>query len=103
MNSFKQFEIKVEYKSFIGDKIKISKIINKEITVHDFKIEESKVKSFYERGANQCLYLQIAINAEMFIVFTSSRGLLDAIQQIPKAGFPFTTTIIQQNDRFMFS
>lgn len=103
MHSFSQFGIKVVSKCFVGDKIKISKIIGREITVHDFKIEDSKVQSFLDRGANQCLHLQISINGEMYIVFTSSSGLLEAIQQIPKDGFPFTTTIVKDNDRFIFT
>jgi len=103
MHSFSQFGIKVVTKSFTGDKIKISKIINREIVVHDFKIEDSKVQSFLERGANQCLHLQISINNDMYIVFTSASGLLEAIQQIPSDGFPFTTTIVKDNDRFIFT
>jgi hypothetical protein len=103
MNSFSQFGINVVSKCFVGDKIKISKIIGKQIVVHDFKIEDSKVQSFADRGANQCLHLQISINNDMFIVFTSAGGLLEAIQQIPTDGFPFSTTIVKDNDRFIFT
>ena len=65
--------------------------------------EESKVKEFKEKGSGKCLHLQIEINSEKRIVFTSSSGLLDAIEQIPEEGFPFTTTVIRDNDRFMFT
>ena len=61
MNSFKDFNIKTEEKVFTGDKIKISKILNKPITVHDFKISNSK---YPEKGNGECLHLQISVDNE---------------------------------------
>jgi hypothetical protein len=101
MNSFSQFNIKTTTKGFEGDKIKIAKILNREIIIHDFKIDDSKC--FKDRGTGKCLQLQISINNEKHIVFTSSSGLIDAIHQVPKDSFPFTTTIIEENDRFIFT
>jgi hypothetical protein len=101
MNSFSQFNIKTSAKGFEGDKIKISKILNKEIVVHHFKIEDSKV--FKDRGSCKCLHLQISVNGEKHIVFTSSGGLIDAIIQVPETGFPFTTTIVEDGDRYIFT
>ncbi|MGA2824317.1 MAG: hypothetical protein ABSE72_12425 [Bacteroidales bacterium] len=103
MNNFNQFGITVTAKSFVGDKIKILKILGKEIVVHDHKIEESKVQAFRERGADKCLHLQISINDVKHILFTSSGPLIEMIQQIPATGFPFTTTIIEDNDRYIFT
>lgn len=40
MNSFSQFNIKAPEKGFEGDKIKMSKVLNREIVIHDFKIWE---------------------------------------------------------------
>ncbi len=101
MNKFSQFNIKIASKGFEGDKIKISKILNKEIEVYYYKIEDSKV--FRERGTGKCLQLQISFNNEKHVIFTSSSGLIEAIQQIPEKGFPFTTTIIKETDRFKFT
>ena len=101
MNSFSQFNIKTSVKGFEGDKIKMSKILNREIVVHHFKIEDSKV--FKERGSGKCLHLQISFNKEKHIVFTSSSGLIETIQQVPENGFPFSTTIIEENDRYIFT
>lgn len=101
MNKFSQFNIKTSTKGFEGDKIKISKILNREIVVHDFKIEDSKV--FKQAGSGKCLHLQISISGQKHIVFTSSSGLIDAINQIPESGFPFITTIIEENDRYIFT
>jgi hypothetical protein len=103
MNRFSQFNIKPAAKGFEGDKVKMAKILNREITVHAFKIEESKVTAFKEKGSNKCLHLQISFNDEMHIVFTSSVGLIETIQQVLINKFPFTTTIIEENDRYLFT
>jgi len=101
MNRFSQFNIKVTTKGFEGDKIKMSKILNKEIIVYQYEIKDSKV--FKERGTCKCLCLQISINGEKHIVFTSSSGLIDAILQVPEKEFPFTTVIVVENERFKFT
>ncbi len=101
MNSFSQFNIAATSKNFEGDKIKMSKILNREIVVHAFKIEDSKV--FKDRGSGKCLHLQISFNNEKHIVFTGSSGLIEVIEQIPANGFPFTTVIKQENDRYLFT
>jgi hypothetical protein len=101
MKSFSQFNIKVESQAFEGDKIKMSKILNREIAVHHFKIEDSKV--FKERGSGKCMHLQISINDDKHVVFTGASGLIDAIIQVPADCFPFTTTIIKENERFKFT
>jgi len=101
MKNFSQFNIQQTAKGFEGDKIKMSKILNREIVVHHFKIEDSKL--FKEKGSGKCLHLQISFNNEKHIIFTSSSGLIEVIQKIPVNGFPFTTTIIEENDRFLFS
>ena len=101
MKSFSQFNIKSASKGFEGDKIKISKILDKEIVVHAFKIEDSKI--FKDRGSGKCLHLQISLKDEKHIVFTSSNGLIDSILQVPEDEFPFSTVIIEANDRFQFT
>jgi len=101
MNSFKEFNIKVTARGFEGDKVRIQKILDREIVVHQYKIEDSKV--FKDRGTGKCLHMQIEFNNEKHIVFTGSSGLIEVIQQIPEGGFPFTTTIKRENDRFKFT
>ena len=101
MKKFSQFNIEIKSKGFEGDKIKMSKILNKEIIVYDFKIEDSKV--FADRGSGKCLHLQISFNDVKHIIFTSSCGLINAITQLSSEDFPFSTTIIEENDRFKFS
>jgi Tat protein secretion system quality control protein TatD with DNase activity len=103
MNRFSQFNIKAPERGFEGDKIKISRILNREIVVHHFKIADSKVKEFKEKGSGKCLHLQISFNNEMHVVFTSGTALIEVIQQIPEDKFPFTTTIVEENDRYKFT
>lgn len=99
MNQFKDFGIKPQSKSFEGDKIKIDRILNKKISVHDFKIEQSK----YEKGTGKCLYMQIEVDGQKRVLFTGSASLMDMIQQVDKTNFPFETTIIKENERFQFT
>jgi hypothetical protein len=101
MNNFNQFNIKITTKNFEGNKIKMAKILNREIVVYDFRLDDSKC--FKDKGTGKCLQLQISINSEKHVVFTSSSGLIEAIHQVPESGFPFTTTIIEENDRFKFT
>jgi hypothetical protein len=103
MNRFSQFNIKEPVRGFEGSKIKMSRILNKEIVVHDFKIEDSKVQAFKDKGSGKCLNLQISFDNEMHVIFTSGIGLIETIQQVPKVSFPFTTIIIEENDKFKFT
>lgn len=96
MKDFKDFGIKTSLQSFTGDKIKMERILNREISVYDFRIEDSKFKG-------KCLYLQIAIADIKYVVFTGSGALIEMIQQVPKIEFPFKTTILKENERFEFT
>lgn len=98
MNAFKDFNIKPQLNTFVGDKIKIDRIINIPITVIDFKIEESTVKQGTKR-----LTLQIEKNQTKHIIFTGSKILQQQIQQVQKDKFPFVTTIIKDNEYFEFT
>lgn len=99
MNSFAQFNIKPDISNFQGEKIKVSKILNKKIVVLDYKIETSK----FEKGDGKRLVLQIQFDAEKRVVFSGSVYLKQMIQQVPRDQFPFTTTIIEENESLQFS
>lgn len=97
MKKFSDLGIKTDLQETLaGDKIKMHKILNRAITVHNFRIEPSKF-------TGQCLYMQIEIDGEKRVVFTGSTGLLQAIQKIQKTDFPFETTIEKDNDRYEFT
>lgn len=99
MNAFKDFGIKPEIKTFIGDKIPAKKILNVAITVLDFKIEDSK-----QKPGTKCLTLQIQKGDEKRVVFTGSNILIDQITRVPRDKLlPFTTTIVNTNDFYEFT
>lgn len=98
MNAFKDFQITTSQKAFTGDKIKIDRILNREIVVTDFKVEDSK---FEKKG--KCLTLQIELNNSKHVIFTGSIGLIQQIEQVPKDKFPFRATIVKENEMFQFT
>lgn len=97
--AFKELNITTKTENLTGEKIKISKVLNRLITVHAFRLAASK----FDKGNGKCLYLQIQMGGEMRVVFTGSSTLIDQIQQVPSDKFPFTTTIIEENERFQFT
>lgn len=98
MINFKDLGIKPKITTFVGDKIKIDRILNTEIIIHGFKIEDSKKKP-----GTKLLTLQIERNQTKNIIFTGSNVLIDMISQVPKEKFPIITTIIKDNERLEFT
>ncbi len=95
-NKFSQFGIQPTIDTLVGDKIKINKILNREILVTDFRIKASK----YEGDR---LDLEFTIGESKHIIFTGSKTLLETIRLIPKKDFPFLTTIVEEDERYKFS
>ncbi len=96
MKSFKEFDIKPQIKGFVGDKIKIERLLNRQITIHAYSVVPSKFKG-------ECLNLQIEVDREKRVVFTASRPLIDMIKQVPESEFPFLTTIVKETEWYEFS
>lgn len=98
MNKFKDFNIKPQLNSFTGDKINIDGILNTEIEVLQFKIEESKKKQ-----GTKFLTLQIDKHGTKHVVFTGSTVLMNMIQQVPEDKFPFNTIIVKESGHLEFT
>lgn len=98
MTAFKDLGIKPELSTFTGDKIKIDKILNAEISVLGFKIEDSKVKP-----GTKLLILQIEKHKTKHVIFSGSTILMQMIQKVPKESFPFTTIIIKESEHLEFT
>jgi hypothetical protein len=96
MKSFKDFAITRTTTAFTGDKIKISKIINREIIVLGYKIEASKFEG-------KRLDLQIELNGTKQVTWSGSKSLMDDIVKVPEDGFPFKTTIVRENEWYEFT
>lgn len=98
--SFKDLGIKSNLHTLTGDKIKIERILNKEIIVKRFRIDPSK---YPEKGNGKCLSIELQMNGLDYVVFTGSSVLMDMIRQVPPESFPFTTQIVKVNDHFEFT
>lgn len=101
IKKFKDFGIVSASKAYEGTKVEVDSILNSEITVYEFKITDSKF--IKENTSGKCLHLQLGIGAAKHVLFTGSANLMEMIQQIPKEGFPFTTKIIKENKRLIFT
>lgn len=100
MTNFSELGIEPTITSFEGDKIKLEKVLDKPVVVHAYKIEPSK---FQDKGNGNRLVLQLTVNDEKRILFTSSVTLMNMIEQVKESHFPFTSTIIKDNGRIKFS
>lgn len=100
VRDFKDFGIKVKSDNFIGDKIKMLKILNQDIVVHGFKILPSK---FENSNSKDVMHLQVEYKEDMHILFTGSKILSGMIKQVPEDGFPFKTRIIKEGESFVFN
>ena len=97
---FSDFGIKAEHKSFVGDKVKIHKILNTEIKVHAYHIKPSK---YPKNGNDNCLWIQISIGETKFVIFSVAKVLIETIQKVNESDFPFLTKIVSNNDRYEFT
>lgn len=99
MKRFSEFDIKTG-DSFTGDKIKIDKILNREITVVKYKMETSK---FPKNKSGKCLHLQIELSGTKLVVFSGSDFLMNQLSQVEETNFPFIATIVKNNEHFEFT
>jgi len=100
MKKFSDFGIKPTFNYFVGDKIKITKVLNQEIIIHQFKLKDSK---FENSNSEKCLNIQIELKGEKYVLFTGSKILAETIQQVPEEDFPFETTITKEGESFQFN
>lgn len=79
-----------------GDKIRIDKVLNRELVLLAYKITDSKYKQETEQG--RCMTLQIELGGERRVIFTASQVLMDQVER-HKDRLPFLA-VIQKVDRF---
>lgn len=82
-----------------GSKIKLEEILNREIVVTGFKIDESKYR---KSNSSECLKLQFELDKERHVLFTGSTILCEQIQKY-KDEIPFITTIKKIDKYYSFS
>jgi hypothetical protein len=98
MKKFSELNIKPDHQFLTGEKIKITKILNKPIIVHSFLVNNSK----FDNKPGECLTLQIEVDGEKRILFSGSKVLISMINQVNKEDFPFQTTIVKEGETFEF-
>ena len=97
---FSDLGIKTDHKRFVGEKIKLVKVLNSEIVVHAYEIRPSR---YPEKGSDKCLWLQISFEGKKRVAFSIAKILMETIQKIPESSFPFSTTIINENEIYEFT
>lgn len=100
MRKFSELGIVNNCQPFTGEKIKMAKILNKEIVIHNFRIEDSK---YPKNKSGKCLYLQIELDQVKYVVFTGSDVLINTIKEVQPDQLPFSSTIIQEGECYLFS
>ena len=98
MNNFKDFKITPEISTFTGDKIKIDRVLNRQIQVLAYKVTKSK----YE-DSGDLLTLQIKNSGQKHVIFTTAKILIQLLEKILKDKFPFNTTIVRENEYYEFT
>ncbi len=100
IKKFSDLGIKVENKKFVGEKIRLAKVLNTEIIVHDYEIKPSK---YPDRGSDKCLWLQISVDGKKYVAFSIAKILMETLLKTSKDSFPFTTKIVNTNDSYEFT
>ncbi len=80
-----------------GDKKFMNDLLNREITVTDFRITNSK-----KRNGTDCLQIQFLLDGAACVVFTGSSVLIDQIQSA-RDNIPFCATIVKIDKYYSFS
>lgn len=98
MKRFSELGIDKE-RSFVGTKLSVDDILNTEIAVEDYRIEDSTKKP-----GTKYLQLQIKIDQKQHVVFTGSGVLMNQIEKASELqGIPFLATIIKVNKHYEFN
>lgn len=82
-----------------GSKMKIEEVLNREIAVIGFKINESK---YNRSNSPKCLKLQFELDGERHVLFTGSTILCEQVQKYQEE-IPFTATIKKIDKYYSFS
>lgn len=95
MKQFKEFGIKPSLDGFVGDKIKINRVLNREVIIHKYRIVKSKFDG-------DRLDMQLEIDGTKHVLWTGSVSLMIMIKQVPENEFPFKATIVREGEHFEF-
>lgn len=80
-----------------GTKVRLDKILNREILVTDFRVTKSK-----HHPGQDCLQIQFFVDNDVFIAFTGSSVLMDQITSVGE-NIPFRATVVKIDRYYSFS
>lgn len=80
-----------------GNKKRLDEILNREITVIDFRVRKST-----KRDGTECLQMQFLFDDEVCVVFTGSSVLINQIKEA-KDNIPFVGTVVKLDRYYSFS
>jgi len=80
-----------------GNKKRLDDILNREITVVDFRVRKST-----KRDGTECLQMQFLLDEEVCVVFTGSSVLINQIKE-SKDNIPFIGTVVKLDRYYSFS
>jgi len=96
MKRFSDLNISLNPHGYVGEKIKIAKLFNREIEIHNFKTEPSK------KNESILLTIQIKVDNDFRVIFCGSRRLAAILEAVPSDSFPFLTQIVNENLGYSF-
>ena len=80
-----------------GNKKRLEDIVNREITVVDFRLRKST-----KRDGTECLQMQFVLDDEVCVLFTGSSVLINQIKEA-KDNIPFVGTVVKMDRYYSFS
>lgn len=94
MHKFSDFS---EERTFDGDKIPITDVLNREIAVLNYRTGGSK-----QKAGTKCTTIQIEVDEKHRVIFTGSEVLANQLEKYSDK-LPFMTTIKKINDFYSFT
>src|SRR5690606_6615060 len=95
MKTFSELGVEPKHR-LSGEKMRIKHVLNKQITITAFSIDQSK---FPTEGNGKRLTIQFVLDDEEYVIFTSSVVIEDQITKVNKDDFPFMATIVALEPR----
>lgn len=86
-------------RDFVGPKVRINEIINREIVVLAFKKRPSKVEEY---ANNEYGIFQIELDGRKYVLFSSSKVLISQAETYVTQ-MPFTARITEHNGFYTFA
>jgi hypothetical protein len=96
MKKFSDLNIMQTSQSFAGEKIKLYNLLNREITVLDYRIVASK----FNNAGSERLDIELEVDNVKRLTWTGSTRLIETMKQVAKTDLPFQTTIVKDGESF---